>query len=333
MHFQNLTIWCFALLISCLTCVGPLPAQARQTKSPSLNRIKQSITKIRSLDEKLGEPQPGEWLAGRAESGQSFAEYLKIRPNRLTRKRGTLYIQPIGTLSKTEWKIVESTNEYLGVYFNCPVKVLSPIDQAQIPESAKRKFDGDQQFLTSYILEKVLTPKLPDDAFATLGLTSTDLWPGEGWNFVFGYAAFRDRVGVWSLHRFGDPAESDDAYRKCLLRTIKLATHETGHMFSMLHCTQARCNMQGSNSLKESDSQPLHLCSQCHAKVAFAVGADPVTRLTALKALCEKHGFAEEVAHYSKVLEKLEKKKQPESRTPRMPLSNSHSASSEERTR
>lgn len=311
LHLKNHTIWCNALLILSFAFVGPLKAQTRQNKAPSLNRIKQSITKIRSLDEKLATPQPGEWLAGRAESGQTFAQYLKIQPNTLTRKRGTLYIQPIGKLSQTESKIVESTNEYLGVYFNCPVKVLSAIDQAQIPESAKRKFDGDgdQQFLTSYILEKVLTPKLPDDAFATLGLTSTDLWPGEGWNFVFGYASFRDRVGVWSLHRFGDPTASDEAFRKCLLRTIKLATHETGHMFSMLHCTHARCNMQGSNSLKESDSQPLHLCSQCHAKVAFAVSADPVTRLTALKTLCEKHGFVDEVAHYSKMLEKLQKRK------------------------
>ena len=39
-----------------------------------------------------------------------------------------------------------------------------------------------------------------------ISFTSTDLWPGEDWNFVFGQASFEKPVGVWSLHRLGDPA-------------------------------------------------------------------------------------------------------------------------------
>ncbi len=38
-----------------------------------------------------------------------------------------------------------------------------------------------------------------------LALTTSDLWPGEGWNFVFGQASLSERVGVWSLHRLGNP--------------------------------------------------------------------------------------------------------------------------------
>ena len=38
---------------------------------------------------------------------------------------------------------------------------------------------------------------LPKDAFAFVAFTSSDLWPGEGWNFVFGQASMEGRIGVW----------------------------------------------------------------------------------------------------------------------------------------
>jgi WD40 repeat protein len=37
-----------------------------------------------------------------------------------------------------------------------------------------------------YILHEVLEPQRPTDALAYLALTGSDLWPGKGWNFVFG---------------------------------------------------------------------------------------------------------------------------------------------------
>ena len=277
--------------------------QAQTTRS-----INRTIIKLRKLDVKLEKPVAGQWLASHREPGQIYTQYFKSRPNVLTRQRSVLYTQPIGKLTDAEKKIVEATNEYLSVYFGCPVKPLPSIDLSEIPESARRTIaPGHEQLLTSYILQEVLVPKVPDDAFAILALTNRDLWPGEGWNFVFGYASLRDRVGVWSLHRFGDPAKNEEAFKKCLFRTIKLATHETGHMFSIQHCTNARCNMQGSNSLAESDTQPLHLCSQCQAKILFATKNSPKTRFAELKNLCEKHGFAAEAEHYRKALELLKK--------------------------
>jgi archaemetzincin len=59
--------------------------------------------------------------------------------------------------------------------------------------------------LSTYILREVLEPERPADALAYLALTASDLWPRKGWNFVFGQANLRKRVGVWSLYRNGDP--------------------------------------------------------------------------------------------------------------------------------
>jgi len=305
------TLVCLQLSIFALALLQISTAAAQTTQRPfrplSKSKLKKTIRLLKPLDKELPEPSPGEWLDQHDEPGQSFSKYSTIRPNVLTRQRNILYIQPIGDFSDTEKKLVRMTAAYLRAYFACEVKTLSTIDVDTIPANARRKHPqwGDSQLLTSYILEKVLAPKLPDNAFATIAFTNQDLWPGDGWNFVFGFAAYRERVGVWSLYRNGDPDESDEAFKKCLWRTVKLATHETGHMFSMRHCTHAVCNMQGGNSLEESDRQPLRLCSQCHAKTIYATGCDPIKRLTALKELCAEYGFDNEVKQYQAAIEKL----------------------------
>lgn len=305
----SLTITFALMLFSSVVNGQPTGNSTRSNRPLTISQVKKTIRLLKPLDAPLSSPEPGEWLDQHKESGQTFSNYSRIRPNVLSRQRGTLYIQPIGKFSETETELMKSTADYLQVFFNCRVKTLDVVDAASIPESARRKHPewGVEQLLTTYILDEVLKPELPNDAFAAIAFTQHDLWPGDGWNFVFGYAAYRDRIGVWSLHRFGDPQKSKQSRRKCLLRMIKLATHETGHMFSMRHCTHAKCNMQGSNSLEESDKQPLHLCSQCHAKTIYATGANPKKRLKALKSLCEQHGFTTEAEHYNDAIQKLER--------------------------
>jgi len=57
---------------------------------------------------------------------------------------------------------------------------------------------GDRQVLAGYVLDSVLKPRLPGDAAACIAVTASDLWPGEGWNFVSGEASLQDRVAVKS---------------------------------------------------------------------------------------------------------------------------------------
>ena len=301
----------FIFLIAWLLILPTIAeAQTSRAERPlSKEKVKRTIRQLKPLDKKLADPLPGEWLASHKEKGQRFAKYASTKPNMLTVRRTTLYIQPIGDFSETETKLTKQTAEFLEAFFNCPVKTLPTVDANTIPDSARRVHPqwGDEQLLTTHILEQILKPSLPEDAFATIALTNQDLWPGEDWNYVFGYAAYFDRVGVWSLYRFGDPDKDEAAYKKCLWRTIKVSTHETGHMFSMKHCIHAQCNMQGSNHLQESDKQPLHLCSQCHAKTVYATSATPIKRMQKLLKLCEKYGFEKEVEYYKAAIEKLER--------------------------
>jgi archaemetzincin len=214
-------------------------ATTRPGKGPSPAELRKVIAKLAPLHKKLGKPRPGDWLLSHKEPGQSFEEYLRCRPVLPTRKRPVLYVQPLGRFTKTQRKVVKLTAEFMGLHFSLPVKVLKLLPLSVIPAKARRVHPqwGDKQILTTYVLDKVLRPRLPKDAAACIALTASDLWPGEGWNFVFGQASLAQRVGVWSIYRNGDPAKNAAAFRLCLLRTLKTATHEIGHMFSMLHCT------------------------------------------------------------------------------------------------
>lgn len=271
--------------------------------------VPQPFDRLWPLHEKLPPPQPGEWLAEHRESGQTYRDFLRSKPIRPTATRRVLYVQPLGDFTATQRKIIDLTAEYMEVYFGLPVTIQKSIGLETIPSSARRKHPrwGMDQVLTTHVLEKVLYPTLPADAMARIAFTASDLWPGEGWNFVFGQASLNRRVGVWSVYRNGDPEAGDEAFRLCLLRTIKIATHETGHMFSMQHCIFYRCNMAGANHLDEADRHPLWLCPLCLAKLCWATGVEPADRFRRLSDFCARQGLDKEQAFFRRSLELIEK--------------------------
>jgi len=259
------------------------------------------------LHEKLGKPRPGDWLAEHPEPGQTFRQYLRCRPVTPKGRRRVIYVQPLGRFNTTQRKIIDLTARFMGIYFGLPVKIREDLSLELIPKKARRKHPswGMDQILSTYVLYEVLWPRLPKDATAYIAFTTSDLWPGPGWNFVFGQASLNERVGVWSIYRNGDPEAGEEAFRLCLRRTLKTATHETGHMFSMQHCTLYECNMCGSNHRAESDSRPLWLCPHCLAKLCWATKVDPKQRFEKLIAFCKTQGLKREEDFYQKSLEAM----------------------------
>ena len=282
-------------------CSSSSDAQGR------VKAIEVAMERIRPLHTKLGKPRPGDWLDRHKEPGQTFREYVACRPVKPTRARRTIYVQPLGEFTATQRRIVTLTAEFMGHYFDLPVKVSKDLPLSIIPKKARRVHPswGMKQILSTYVLDDVLRPRLPKDAVAYIAFTTSDLWPGRGWNFVFGQASLRERVGVWSIYRNGDPDESAAAFRLCLLRTMKTASHETGHMFSMLHCTRYECNMCGSNHREESDRRPIALCPECVAKIWWITGVDPVERYRKMAAFFKEQGLEPEQAFCEKSIAAL----------------------------
>lgn len=292
------------LLAVVVTCI----AASVRPKAADTAALTLAIEKLRPLHQKISKPGPRDWLAQHKEDGQTFAQYVKIRPVTPQGKRSIIYIQPIGSFSNTQKSIVALTAEYMKHFFGVEVKTKKTLPLSVIPDSARRTHPtwGDKQILTTYVLYDVLKKRLPADAAAMIAFTTSDLWPGRGWNFVFGQASIRGRVGVWSIYRNGDPEKDGQSFRRCLMRTIKTAVHETGHMFSMYHCTAYECCMCGSNHREESDRRPVYLCPECTAKVCWATRSDPVVRYGRLKGFCEKNGFENESKFFARSIKSLE---------------------------
>jgi archaemetzincin len=289
---------------------GPLAGACRADDGDDQARVaalERALDRLRPLSAPLGVPRPGDWLAEHEEDGQTFREYQGGSPRTVTGARKRLCYVPLGDFTPEQKDVVERTAKGLEAFFGVPVEALEPLPLDEIPARARRVHPewGMDQILSTYVLDRVLKPRLPRDAVALIALSATDLWPGEGWNFVFGQASLRDRVGVWSIYRNGDPSGGEAAFRLCLLRTMKTAAHETGHMLSIEHCTAYECVMNGSNHQEESDRQPLAPCAECLAKLCYATRREPAAFLDALARWCEGEGFASEAAGSRRALERL----------------------------
>jgi archaemetzincin len=262
---------------------------------------------IRPFYRPMGEPEPMDWLSFYPEPGQTFAEYLASNPNLPKGRRRVIYVRPLGELTAAQLRIVELTADYLERFFHLPAKVQPVLLLANVP-AGSRRFNaslGTEQIKSGYLLHSVLAPLLPSDAVASIGLTASDLYPNEKMNFVFGQASLRDRVGVWSLHYLGEPDKDEREFRACLVRALKIASHETGHMFSIRHCTRYECAMNGSNSLLEVDRHPLDTCPECMAKICWATGCDPRERFERLASFFARHGMDAERWPFERAIQAL----------------------------
>jgi archaemetzincin len=246
--------------------------------------------RLTSLVEPLGVPEAGDWLAEHEEPGQTFEQYLAAHPVRRGRDLTTIYLSLVGDFDGSQRRVIDLTQEYLALFFDVPVVVHRRVPLSDIPGRARRKHTewGDDQVLSTFILHKVLVPDRPADTLAYLALTTSDLWPGKDWNFVFGQANLRKRVGVWSIYRNGDPATT-----MCVRRTLMTASHETAHILTMKHCIAAHCLMNGSNHQEERDQRPLHLCPVCLRKLCWNLQVEPVPYLERLEHFCRRHGLVE----------------------------------------
>jgi archaemetzincin len=176
--------------------------------------------------------------------------------------------------------------DYAAAFFATPAKVLAEGVLGD-PKAASRtnEYTKKVQIKTTDVLAH-LEKNVPSDAFCVMAFTMVDLYPADDWNYVFGQASLKERVGVFSFARyepgfFGEPPKEGDAVL-AKRRALGVMAHEIGHMFGLAHCIYFACAMNGSNNLAETDRAPLHLCPVCLRKIWSSVRFDPVARYRAI---------------------------------------------------
>ncbi|MHC4622565.1 MAG: archaemetzincin [Planctomycetota bacterium] len=240
-------------------------------------------------------PRPADWLAVHRETGQTFDDFVRRKPNQPGKTRNRIYLQPLGDFPKTHAPPLDTLKQYAAAYFAMPVKALPALALNETKITTRiNDFTRKRQILTDDVLG-ILRKKLPEDAFCLLAITMEDLYPDPSWNFVFGQASLRERVGVYSFARY-DPAfygqiRTKDYEKLLLRRSCKVLVHETAHMFGLYHCIYFRCVLNGSNHLAESDSRPLHLCPVCLRKLQHSTRFDVVKRYARLFHFYKSIGF------------------------------------------
>ncbi len=271
----------FFLTFGCSSMDGPV-ANSVPALDERADRLKLQKTAIERFFKPM-KVESGDWLTTQRETGETFEEYLASKPTLPTAERRTIYIQPIGTFNPDQRRAIRLAAEYMRAFYSLPVKLNADRALGKVPEDKKRliEYRNNLQIRTQYFLDDVLPKLLPNDAAALIAFTNYDLYPGDTWAFVFGQATFAERVGVWSLYQFTPPGRKT-TFDQLLDRTLKVAMHEVGHMFTMKHCTLYECLMAGTNHLAESDRRPLDNCPECMAKLAWAMNYDPGARYDAL---------------------------------------------------
>ncbi len=244
----------------------------------------------------MPEPGPHDWLSVHPERGQTFAEYAASRPPVPRGSRRTLALVPIGETARSAPD--ELLRRYAEAFFHLPARLLPVVSvDATHARTRTNPWTGKRQLRAPDVLA-FLRSRLPDDAFALAGYTHEDLYPEESWNFVFGQASLRHRVGVFSFARydptfFGEPRRADHD-RTLRRRCMNVLAHETGHMFGLAHCVYFACVMNGSNHLEETDRRPSHACPVCMRKLHYAIGFDVRERYVALERIYGEATFEEE---------------------------------------
>lgn len=232
------------------------------------NLIQDSLGNLHSL---LDQPKDGEWLVDHPETGQSFKEYIHLKPLGATADRTKMYLAILSEMDTNQMNIALKAREYLSLFYACEIEIITiPVDYSSIPKQYFRYNEKEEiQVLTDFFLKKLLVENLPKDAFAMIGCTTYDIFPDPQWNYVFGQASLNNRVGVWSMRRLGNPTEYPETADKAMLRNLKISSHETGHMLSMKHCINYDCIMNGSAQIYETDNKPVYLCPECLGKVNY----------------------------------------------------------------
>ena len=136
-----------------------------------------------------------------------------------------------------------------------------------------------------------------------------DLYPEDDWNFVFGQASLKKRIGVSSYRRYYENFLDSSNFNTCFERIIKTTTHELCHMFSLKHCRIYKCLLNGSNHMEEADSKPLWLCPECLAKLQNCIKFDLFERYDKLIDFFSINQMAAEIKYYRKSKQLMSKEK------------------------
>lgn len=121
--------------------------------------------------------------------------------NEVTPERNVIFIQPLE--KNIPDTFLSRLNDYCKAFFlGATIETGKPLDITHIEQRINPN-TNKLQYNARCIL-KELEKKLHKRIFCIIGVTLTDLYPQDEWNFVFGLASIQKRTGVFSFARYDE---------------------------------------------------------------------------------------------------------------------------------
>ena len=153
--------------------------------------------------------------------------------------------------------LAKTVSAHLAGYFSLSTHILPPLVPPDYAYNEKRN-----QYDAGAILKRLESEQVGKDV-KVIALLDVDLFVPI-LTHVFGEARQGGKCALVSTFRLGPrtglPAQPDPLL---LERTSKVALHEAGHLFRLLHCEDETCLMHFSGGLEDLDRTPLFYCRYC----------------------------------------------------------------------
>lgn len=162
-------------------------------------------------------------------------------------------------VDEIDHQIISHLSYKLGIIFKLKICVKS---WNTITDLGRSEFRFGSRYSSTELLN-YFSENTPEESGKILFVAVSDLYSPVFSKF-FGEAQLNGKTGIISLFHLREEKEIRIQNAKILISRIeKEAIHEAGHLFGLIHCTDANCVMHLSSSIDDIDIKSSSFCKRC----------------------------------------------------------------------
>jgi len=163
-------------------------------------------------------------------------------------------VVPLGDVPEIVLKVIA---DHINRCFKLSTQILPSLEQPEYALDERRL-----QYNAGIIIETFESTHFSDHD-KVIAILNQDLFIPI-FTHVFGEARQGGKCGLVSLFRLVKNPDGSSPLKSLIHeRAAKVALHELGHLFDLLHCEHKQCLMHFSGSIDELDEMSFHLCEYC----------------------------------------------------------------------